>query len=231
MKRTVFFLFVFCCFNPAGQARDDMFRDQMIGSTFRALATAYVSSCDLEAFRKYALPKIESMNVVQCGRLYAHIWPFLKDLPEEMKKKYGFIPMTQGRMIVFIKTMQKRDLYNIIDNISDRSIAREFYWCVQRIKSAHSDGDITGFMGYMHEAQQMLRSILDDIYLGTGKPEPAAPQIPPGAIGGEITPEIANILIARRVNGKAAEEAVLSGQPESPQAAPIFVDDSGSKTL
>lgn len=177
VKRTafVFFLCVGCMgfiLQPAGaffNYRDSGFRERMIGQAFKRLANTYISSYDLEKGKKIALANVESMSEAQFGAVYARLWPLLRDLPPAIKEQYGLVPMSKGRMILILKTIQKEDLHTIVNCIPDSAIEEEFENSVVRFGFQNDSNDL---LEEFREIQQCWQKVLDKVQM-TGPEVPA----------------------------------------------------------
>jgi hypothetical protein len=100
---------------------------KVIGATFKTLAKAYVATTDIEKLKVKKIQRIESMNEEWFAEKYAEIYPDIRKMPPAIPKKYGVTErMTQAQAIRIIRTLDKKKLYEIIDNVPDAVIAEKF---------------------------------------------------------------------------------------------------------
>lgn len=132
----------------------------MIGGTFRAFANAYIETYDIEKAREHALAKVQAMTDAQFARFYPRVGLFIQDLPPGIKKKYKLVPMSRQRAIALIKTLQKKDLQEMVNSIPDSTVSMEFDRRVQRLGQKIDPGD---FLVQVAEVQQEFQDAFDKI--------------------------------------------------------------------
>lgn len=158
MRRTFFSIFLCLCLLPRLALADNLFQERTIGAAFKGLAKTYLGVYDFEKGKRAILKSLESMNAARFRKLYAQLWPFLKDMPEHLQKKYRFVTMTQERMIRTLKTIQKKEIGILIDHISDQAIYREYERNVGRF-----GGNSKDFLQEFRNIQMYYQKFLDDI--------------------------------------------------------------------
>ena len=101
--------------------------DRIIGSTFKTLAKAYVSIADMNKLKKNNINKITGMDESKFQKRYAKAYVNMKDLPANLKSKYGITEhMTKAQAVKSIEKLDKKNIGLDIDCIPDVIIARQF---------------------------------------------------------------------------------------------------------
>ncbi|MCX5694010.1 MAG: hypothetical protein NT014_02570 [Candidatus Omnitrophica bacterium] len=102
-------------------------QDRIVASTFKALARGFVAVLDLDKFKKDNISMINKMQPEKFKIKYAKIYETLKDLPPELKAKYGISEnMSKEQLIKDIELSDKKSIYESINAVPDAFIAKEF---------------------------------------------------------------------------------------------------------
>lgn len=102
-------------------------QDRLIGSTFKTLAKGFVAAMDIDKFKKDNISKINKLNPDKYKRKYAKVYDSIKELPSELKIKYGIIKeMPREQLIKDIESLDKKKAYELINSVPDTIIAKEF---------------------------------------------------------------------------------------------------------
>lgn len=100
---------------------------KVIGATFKTLAKAYVATADIEKLKVKKVQRIESMNEEWFDEKYAEVYLDIRQMPPAIPKKYGVTErMTKSQAIRIIRSLDKKKLYEIIDNLPDAVITEKF---------------------------------------------------------------------------------------------------------
>ncbi len=117
--------------------------DKIIGSTFKTMAKAYVAVADVNKLKKDNVEKISGMEESKFERRYAKAYVNMKDLPDNLKSKYGITErMTKAQAIKSIEKLDKKNIGLAIDCIPDAVIARQFKEYLRGEKHEAQKGDI-----------------------------------------------------------------------------------------
>ena len=101
---------------------------KIIGETFKALARAYVATADITQLKDGGVERIEIMREARFHKKYAEIYKVVKELPPQIRSENGITEeMTKPHAIRIVRALDKKRLYEIIDNIPDSVIAEEFH--------------------------------------------------------------------------------------------------------
>ncbi len=129
MAKQIILLLVFnLCFQNFTFAEDRASAgDRIIGSTFKALAKAFVATADINRLKKNNIEKINKMNEEKFRKRYSGVYKIIKDLPVKLKVSYGITEaMSKGQAIRDIELLDKKKIYESIDSIPDTIIASQF---------------------------------------------------------------------------------------------------------
>ncbi len=127
---------LFAAENVGGEAK-------IIGETFKALARAYVLTADIAQLKDKAVQRIESMKEARFQRKYADVYRIARQLPSRIRSKDGITPeMTKLRAIRIVRSLDKKMLYEMIDNIPDPVIAQEFHEHTAKNADGPEGGDL-----------------------------------------------------------------------------------------
>ena len=102
-------------------------QDRVIGSTFKALARRFVAVLDFDKFKKDNINRINNIPSDKFKIKYAQVYETLKDLPPELKTKYGITEnMSKEQVIKDIELSDKKSIYESINAVPDTFIVKEF---------------------------------------------------------------------------------------------------------
>lgn len=108
-------------------SKDEDFSDKVIGSTFKLLAKSFVAVVNIAELKKYNIKKINKMDDEKFRKHYGNAYPIIKDLPEWIKTQYGVTEnMSREQAIQNTASLNKKDIYKILDAIPNRFIADKF---------------------------------------------------------------------------------------------------------
>jgi rhamnose utilization protein RhaD (predicted bifunctional aldolase and dehydrogenase) len=100
---------------------------KMVGATFKTLAKAYVATTDIEKLKAKKIQRIESMSEEWFAEKYDEVYPDIRKMPPSILKKYRVTEqLNKAQAIRIIRTLDKKKLYEIIDNVPDAVIAQKF---------------------------------------------------------------------------------------------------------
>ena len=106
---------------------------RFIGGTFKTLARGYVATVNMEKFKADKIARIERMRPEWFGKKYAEVYEVLRTLPADLRERYGLTTqMRQEQAVRTIRTLDKKKLYELIDQVPDRVIAEQFRLQIQR---------------------------------------------------------------------------------------------------
>lgn len=108
-------------------SKDEDFADKIIGSTFKLLAKSFVAVVNIAELKKYNIKKINKMDDEKFRKHYRNAYLIIKDLPEWIKTQYGVAEnMSREQAIQNTASLNKKDIYKILDAIPNRFIADKF---------------------------------------------------------------------------------------------------------
>ena len=118
-------------------------QDKLIGSTFKTLAKGFVVVIEIDKFKKDNISKINRLKADKYKRRYAKVYESLKELPPDLKIKYGIIEdMPREELIKDIESLDKNEIYELIDLIPDTFIAKEFKKYLNQNKQGIQDSNL-----------------------------------------------------------------------------------------
>ena len=98
--------------------------EKLIGSTFKTLAKAFVATTNLDELKQGNMLKLISMDTGKFKTKYRKVYPFIKDLPSDIRQQYGIQEdMSKDQAIKNINSIDKKRAYGLIDSIPDTTIA------------------------------------------------------------------------------------------------------------
>ncbi len=101
------------------------FGDNSIAVTIKVLAKAFVETADLEKVKAKQIKSLSKMNETKFQKRYTEIYDALKDIPPELRTRYGVTEhMAKEEAIRNIRSLDKKDLVQIIDGIPDQVIIK-----------------------------------------------------------------------------------------------------------
>jgi len=116
--------------------------DKLIASTFKTLAKTFVASADMDKLKTENIRKLNKMNEAKFRKRYAKVYATVKELPIQMRLKYGITEaMTKEQAVRSIESVNKPDIYRLIDNIPDAFIVVEFRQYLSRTKQQIQDNN------------------------------------------------------------------------------------------
>jgi hypothetical protein len=127
-NRIIMVLAFILCFQGLVLAADNpTVRDRVVGGTFKTMAKAYIATADIGKLKNSNIRRIESMRPDWFNKQYAEVYTVIKDLPPKLRKKYGVRPgMTKAEAITIIRSLDKKQIYAIIDQVPDPMINEQF---------------------------------------------------------------------------------------------------------
>ena len=101
------------------------FGDNSIAVTIKVLAKAFVQTADLEKIKTKHVKSLLKMNEEKFQKRYSEIYDVLKDIPLELRTHYGVTEhMTKEEVIRDVRSLDKKDLIQIIDGIPDQAVIK-----------------------------------------------------------------------------------------------------------
>ena len=101
--------------------------DMIIGSIFKSLAKAFVTTTDINKLKKDNIDKLNKMDADKFRRRYAKVLEVIKDLPSDFQISYGVSEqMTKEEVIKDIESFDKKKINEAIDSIPDTIIVKQF---------------------------------------------------------------------------------------------------------
>ncbi|TRZ95808.1 hypothetical protein D4R78_02355 [bacterium] len=101
--------------------------DKLIASTFKTLAKTFVATADMNRLKKDNIRRLNKMDEAKFRKRYAKVYETIKGLPIQMRLKYGITEgMTREQAIRSIESVDKPDIYRLINSIPDTFIIAEF---------------------------------------------------------------------------------------------------------
>jgi len=98
-----------------------------IGMGFKSLAKSFILCNDLGKLKSKYIVKLKSMNQEKFKMRYLKIYNVLKELPLEVREKNGInADMTKEQVIAKLGKLNKRELYDIVDEVPNELIYRLF---------------------------------------------------------------------------------------------------------
>lgn len=118
-------------------------QDKAIGSAFKTLAKGFVVIADINKIKKDNISKINKLKPGKYKRKYAEVYEVIKELPSELKIKYGIIQdMSKEQLIKEIEALDKKKIYKLIEAIPDTFIAKEFNIYLNEKKQGAQKNDL-----------------------------------------------------------------------------------------
>ncbi len=121
---------VFAALDPAKGSVSD----NLIGSTFKTLAKAFVAGADIEEIKEQNIFKLIKMNEDKFHRQYVKIYAVLKECPS-LREAYGFSEFTTKDLVIEnIRALDKKKINQIIDLVPNAVIAAQFKEYLKSLK-------------------------------------------------------------------------------------------------
>ena len=136
MRRIMMVLIFSLCCQGIVLAEKVTVQDRMVGGTFKTMAKAYIAAADIGKLKEKNIQRIKIMREDWFEKQYAEVYAIIKDLPPGLKEKYGVTEgMSRGRAIGIIRSLDKKKICEIIDQIPDPVIHQQF-----NAQFSHDDG-------------------------------------------------------------------------------------------
>ena len=138
MRQRIMLVLMMCfCFQGLSIAQEKVtVQDRIVGGTFKNMARAYIAATDIEKLKDKNIKRIRSMRKDWFEKQYAEVYLVIKDLPPQLREKYRVRPdMTKGQAIAIIRSRDKKQVYEIIDQVPDPMISQQF-----NAQFTHEDG-------------------------------------------------------------------------------------------
>jgi hypothetical protein len=119
---------IIICIAVAGLCQTKAFaqtvQERLISSTFKTLAKTYISAADFSALKKNTLARLEPLDNDSFHEKYPRALKLIDDAPA-LRKQFGLhSDMSVEQAIVFIRSLDKKKVFNVIDAIPDQAVAR-----------------------------------------------------------------------------------------------------------
>ena len=99
--------------------------DHAIAATVKTLAKAFVQTVDLEKFKAKHIRSLSKMTEEKFQKRYVEIYDVLKDIPAELRVKYGVTEhLDRTEAVKNIGHLDKTDLVQIINGIPDQAVIK-----------------------------------------------------------------------------------------------------------
>lgn len=135
MTKKFFVLFLACIlFIPPVFAQEKTsVSDVFISATIKTMARTFVALEDIDKLKKDNIADLNRMDDLRFQKRYLKVYAVLKDLPEGIRSKYNIrYDMTREEVIKQLENLDKTKMYEVIDELPDYSVAREFRLYVPR---------------------------------------------------------------------------------------------------
>ncbi len=100
--------------------------DRIIGSTFKTLAKAFISTIDIEKLKKGNIDKLNKKDEAKFRKQYAKAYKVLRECLE-ITERYGLKEdLTKQEAIEKIRRIGKKDMLGVLNSIPDTFIAGQF---------------------------------------------------------------------------------------------------------
>jgi hypothetical protein len=128
MKKFIFVLVFSLCFQGlALSAEKATVQDRVVGGTFKTMAKAYIAATDIGKLKDKNIKRIGIMREDWFHKQYAEVYAVIKDLPPKLREKYKVREdMSKAEAIAVIRSLDKKQIYAIIDQIPDPMIHKQF---------------------------------------------------------------------------------------------------------
>jgi len=109
--------------------------EKMVGKTIKAVVRIAVATTNIEKTKKKLVKKLELMDDEKFRIRYAKSYELLKDMSPDIKTTYKITPrMTKEQMLKNIESVDKKQIYKIISNIPDKTVADLFKEYLREMK-------------------------------------------------------------------------------------------------
>ncbi len=117
--------------------------DKIIASTFKTLSKAFVLASNIGVLKKNGIKKVQKMSDSKFDKRYQAVYPFIKDLPDEIKQKYGVTEhMTRKQAIANLESLNKMVMFGLIDSVPDLLIATHFKNYIKKTQTSISNSSL-----------------------------------------------------------------------------------------
>jgi hypothetical protein len=126
------------CFQGLALAADQVtVQERFVGGTFKTMAKAYIATADIRQLKDKNIKRIENMREDWFNKKYAEAYKVIQDLPSKIRTRYGIkANMTKAQAIAVIRSLDKKQIYEIIDQVPDPMISEQF-----NAQFSHKSGD------------------------------------------------------------------------------------------
>jgi len=118
--------FIFAALSQTEISEKVKLEDRIISSTFKALAKIFISTLDINKLKKNNIKRLNNMNEDKFKKQYARVYQTLKDYPLLLVRYDVTENMTRDALIEKIKSLDKRQMYEMADSVPDKVIANQF---------------------------------------------------------------------------------------------------------
>jgi hypothetical protein len=142
------------CFQSFAVAAEKVtVQDRVVGGTFKTMAKAYIATADIRQLKDNNVKRVESMREDWFEKKYAEVYKVIKDLPPALRAKYRVREdMSRAQVIALIRSLDKKQIYEIIDQVPDPMISQQF-----NAQFSQKDGeDKEGLMGRIQTIWQKV---------------------------------------------------------------------------
>lgn len=136
------FVLIFSMSFPVS-AEEPAFRERIIGSAFKGLASAYLANCDFKKEKRRYIERLEETSDEDFVIRYGSYWPLIEKLPVRIKVENGFSQtMTREQLISRLQEVRREDLQAIINGVPDSTVSREFDRRIKRLGKKVKENDL-----------------------------------------------------------------------------------------
>ena len=127
-KKFILALVFAVCFQGLSMSAEKVtVQERVVGGTFKAMAKAYIATADINKLKEKNIKRIEIMREDWFDQKYAEVYKVIKDLPPGLKEEYRVTAgMPKSRAIAIIRSLDKKKIYAIIDQVPDPMISQQF---------------------------------------------------------------------------------------------------------
>ncbi len=118
--------------------------DNIIGSSFKTMAKAFVATADLEKLKKHNIEKLKKSDENKFRRQYLKAYNTVKDCPA-ITAEYGLTPTLEKKAVIEkINSLNKKKIYQAIDSVPNSFIADQFRAYLAKKNEELKKADIGG---------------------------------------------------------------------------------------
>ena len=101
--------------------------EKALGTTIKTAVKAVIAVTNIENVKKKIINKLDRIDEGRFKAQYTSFYEIIKDLPPDIKATYEVTPyMTKAQMARNIKSVDKKEIYEIINRIPDKTVADLF---------------------------------------------------------------------------------------------------------